>query len=147
MLYAGFSGVGVQQRKPSHGPQFMQGGQKGAVTHRHADHSPGSQEMVMRDPLGDGSEETSSGASWCPQGEAGWAGDQHSRQWDAQVEGVFMAALAGSGGQAMWLGQGGCGWGVSRVKCPLGSHIVSLNFIQSKFGGLCRVSSCDVGWG
>ena len=101
----------------------------------------------MRDPLGDGSEETSSGASWCPQGEAGWAGDQHSRQWDAQVEGVFMAALAGSGGQATWLGQGGCGWGVSRVKCPLGSHIVSLNFIQSKFGGLCRVSSCDVGWG
>lgn len=37
----------------------------------------------MRDPLGDGSE-TSSGASWCPQGEVGWAGDQHSRQWDAQ---------------------------------------------------------------
>lgn len=48
----------------------------------------------------------------------------------------------GGGGQAMWLG-----WGVSTVKSPLGSLILGLNFIQSKFGSLCRVSSYDSGWG
>ena len=48
----------------------------------------------------------------------------------------------GGAGQAMWLG-----WGGNIVKCPLGNHILSLNFIQSKFGSLCRVSSYDAGWG
>ena len=51
-------------------------------------------------------------------------------------------------GRTWWLGQrDGRAVEMSKWNCLLESHILSLNFIQSKFGSHCQVSSHGVGCG